>query len=48
MSLGGGGGWRKESDESQDCENIDVGVEITGTSYLRLLPFGFACCGSWS
>lgn len=31
---------------ARTVENIDVGVAVTGTSYLKLLPFGFACFGS--
>lgn len=32
---------------ARTVKNIDIRVAITGTSYLRLLPFGFACFGSW-
>lgn len=32
---------------ARTAENIDVGVATRGTSYLRLLPFGFTCFGSW-
>lgn len=33
---------------ARTAENIDVGVATTGTSYLRLVPFGFTCFDSWA
>lgn len=44
--------WRVEGSDSsvlraRAVQNIAVGFATTGTSYLRLLPFGFTCFGSW-
>lgn len=46
MSWGKGDGGRRML-RARTVENTDVGAATTGTSYLRLLPFGFTCFGSW-
>lgn len=46
MSWGGRVGGRRVL-RARTAENIDVLVATTGTSYLRQLPFGFTCLGSW-
>lgn len=47
VSWGRGGVGGRRVLRARTAENIDVRAATTGTSYLRLLPFGFTCFGSW-